>query len=90
MKKIATIILMCAMFVGVTLINNTYTMRYCKVTDVNGSLITITDNKGDQWLYCITDDQKVEIYDECKLTMWMGMNPYDSRDDKILKIKWHN
>ena len=90
MKKIVTIFFVCVLFVSVALINNTYTMRYCRVTDVNGSLITIVDNKGDQWLYRIDDNQKVEVYDECKLTMWMGANPYDSRDDKILKIKWHN
>ena len=68
-------------------IESTYTIKNCKVIDVDNDTITVIDNRQNEWKFCVDDNSDIDIGDNVDLVMNNNHTDYTIIDDEVKKVK---
>lgn len=68
-------------------IESTYTIKNCIVTEVANDTVTVTDNRQNEWKFCVDDNSDIDIGDSVDLIMDNNHTDYTITDDEVKRVK---
>ena len=68
------------------IVESTYTIKNCIVTEVANDTVTVTDNRHNEWKF-FTDDSELVVGDSVDLVMDNNHTDYTIEDDEIKGVK---
>lgn len=68
-------------------IESTYTIKDCRVIDVDNDIVTVIDNRQNEWKFYVDDDSDIDVGDNVDLVMNNNHTDYTIEDDVVKRVK---
>ncbi len=67
-------------------VESTYTIKNCKVIDIDNDIVTVIDNRNNEWKFYVDNDSDIVIGDNVDLVMDNNHTDYTITDDEVKRV----